>query len=247
MDANVRDDGGAPTNANGGAPVDVMQPDASVELGDDAGVAEPEVGAITDASAVKPSPTYAQAAAANAPLPPPQLPSADSASLDPLNAAPVEPGLAPVPALDEAEPSHPKRLHFDLGDPADASPALPSSPTFTTAPLSRAPSRPGLPSRQSSTFTAPAWHATPPRRPSKPSPTRPAAPKKTLAQTSADLRGLIRVFTVFFPASLRSLRRLLPAPLLRLARLLTNRVAMALHKRGALASSLFYDVVSTFC
>ncbi|KAK4704293.1 hypothetical protein P7C70_g1916, partial [Phenoliferia sp. Uapishka_3] len=102
--------------------------------------------------------------------------------------------------------------------------------------------RPPLALRQS-TYTAPDWHSAA-RRPSNPSPTRPTPlPPKSLVETSADLRGLIRIFTVFVPSSLRRLRFLIPLPLLRLARLLTNRVAMALHKRGALASTVFYDLL----
>lgn len=93
------------------------------------------------------------------------------------------------------------------------------------------------------------------RYPPSPSSNRPAlplpssgstVPPLTLTQTVQDLRILLKAFLVFIPSSLRSLRFLLPSPIIHLARLIIHRMAKVLHKRGALASSLFFDTLVFF-
>ncbi|KAL8291488.1 hypothetical protein RQP46_002466 [Phenoliferia psychrophenolica] len=253
MEANVRpenesEDGRAPT-VDGASGVDAVT--ASVSEMSSSGVGEAAIGAVAATSAG--SPSYAEAVSASAPLPPP-LPSASAAPRTPL--APID-TTAPGSLEETAEASKTKHLSFasspttiaSLSEPEQQpTPTPPTSEPPFAPPLSRIPSRPGLPSRQSSTFTAPSWHSpNPSKRPSKASASSvPHPPKKSLVETSQDLRSFLRVFTVFFPASLRRLRSSLPAPVLRLARLITNRVAMALHKRGALASSMFYDILVYF-
>ncbi|KAM0792271.1 hypothetical protein ACM66B_004963 [Microbotryomycetes sp. NB124-2] len=75
------------------------------------------------------------------------------------------------------------------------------------------------------------------------SPTRTPRPKPTLLQTSQDLRLLLRTFVTVVPSSLRKLRVLVPAPLRSAARFLVHRLAMFLHKRGFLATNVFYDLL----
>ncbi|KAI5475691.1 glycerol-3-phosphate O-acyltransferase / dihydroxyacetone phosphate acyltransferase [Pseudohyphozyma bogoriensis] len=94
------------------------------------------------------------------------------------------------------------------------------------------------------TFTAPPWHKPPSRRPSfsSTSPTRHKAPPKTLREVTADLRSLLRIFLFFVPTRISRLAVLIPSPVRRVFRAMLHQVAMALHKRGVLASSMLYDV-----
>ncbi|KAM0748028.1 hypothetical protein T439DRAFT_328681 [Meredithblackwellia eburnea MCA 4105] len=71
----------------------------------------------------------------------------------------------------------------------------------------------------------------------------PSPKPSSLTETARDLRTLLHIFRTIIPSSFRRLRYLIPSPLIRLARHLTNQLAMSLHKRGALASSLFYDLL----
>jgi hypothetical protein len=80
--------------------------------------------------------------------------------------------------------------------------------------------------------------------PPLPTSSRPIQPvQPSLSHTVQDLRTLLKSFLVFIPSSLRRLRFLLPSPLVRITRAIIEMMARTLHKRGALASSLFFDVL----
>ncbi|KAK4058869.1 Glycerol-3-phosphate/dihydroxyacetone phosphate acyltransferase [Microbotryomycetes sp. JL221] len=130
-------------------------------------------------------------------------------------------------------PRTPKTPHFS-NDP----------PVYYSAPPSRVDSQ-----GQSGSSTSP----TQSRRPSPASrrassssvPTTPTTsrPRPTLLQTSQDLRLLLRTFVTVIPSSLRRLRVLVPPPVRRLCRFLVHRLAMSLHRRGFLATNVFYDLL----
>lgn len=68
-------------------------------------------------------------------------------------------------------------------------------------------------------------------------------PRPSLRHTAQDLRNLLKTFLLILPSRLRSLRVLIPGPFRRLASAIINQLAMVLHSRGALASSMFYDML----
>lgn len=70
-----------------------------------------------------------------------------------------------------------------------------------------------------------------------------SAPRPSLRHTAQDLRNLLKTFLLILPSRLRKLRILVPGPLRRLASAIVNQLAMVLHSRGALASSMFYDLL----
>ncbi|SCV74439.1 BQ2448_8078 [Microbotryum intermedium] len=93
--------------------------------------------------------------------------------------------------------------------------------------------------------------STSPRRSSSSSPPPPpSSPNKkraSLTHTHQDLRQVLKALIVVVPSSFRRLLRLLiPPPLRRFASFLLSRIAMVLHRRGALASSMFYDLLVLF-
>lgn len=175
----------------------------------------------------------------------------------------------PLPPL-PLPTSPPKQAHFEL--PPEVPTSLPSYTIVTPPPTSPSWSSPTLnensqvasptstqltPSASSSgattgevprVYTAPTWH-TASRRPSlssSPPVQAPAPPARSLREVSTDLRTLLRVFLIFLPSSLRRLSFLIPPPLRRIATAILHKLAMALHKRGALASNLVYDSLVFF-
>lgn len=157
-------------------------------------------------------------------------------------------------SLRRLQHSDPPGLMSAAPDGSPISPSLPPhsapapTPTDALAPpetVQEAPETPSAPAQEAEPKAV--LERTP--RPQLPrassSPTRVAAsvPTPTLLATVHDLRTLLRTFLVFIPASLRRLRFLLPSPLLRLSRSILQRAAMTLHKRGALASNLFFDLL----
>lgn len=207
---------------------------------------DPEPAATPAATSIpSSSPPFVANPAPVLPLPPVPAPA------PPTAAQPTASTSAPVPSPVSASPGSTattptlKQAHFDQGHRR-----VPSS-----APLARIPSRPlinpttSTPTPQEAspvaerTFTAPPWSrraSFPPPQPSNPPP---HLPTPSLDKTILDLRTLLKSFLVFVPSSLRKLRFLLPSPLLRLSRAIIRRIAMTLHKRGALASSMFYDLL----
>lgn len=139
-------------------------------------------------------------------------------------------------ATDKAEPLSPttaqqlKQAQFDAG-PSTA----PISRIQHTS-LSHSPDRANSGSSARASSSTRAGVPTPPIHPTTPQ-------GASLIATVHDLRTLLKSFLVFIPSSLRRLRFLLPSPLLRLARATIERAAMTLHKRGALASNVFFDVL----
>lgn len=166
---------------------------------------------------------------------------------------PVEPTVAAIST--PLEPAEEEVTSLATTTPTDPPAITPRS--HPSAPLSRSLSPPRseiTPLASTSTsnspegkkYTAPSWY-NPSRRPSTlASSPRPKVPTPTLDKTLQDLRILLKSFLVFIPSSLRKLRFLLPAPLIRLARAIIRQMAIGLHKRGALASSMFYDLL-VFC
>ena len=135
-------------------------------------------------------------------------------------------------------PSSPatKRLQFVTPTATSAS----SAQQFIESPSGRV--TVALPSTSGS-VTAPQPN-TSNRRPSYSSPTRTRRPPPTLQQTLRDLKSLLRTFLILLPSSLvKALRILIPSPLRRFSRFLLHKLAMVLHRRGALASSMFYDMM----
>lgn len=75
------------------------------------------------------------------------------------------------------------------------------------------------------------------------SPKKGSSPKQSLDKTFQDLRTLLKSFLIFIPSSLRKLKFLVPSPLIKLTRAIIRQMAIGLHNRNTLASSLFYDVL----
>ncbi|KDE08118.1 hypothetical protein MVLG_01599 [Microbotryum lychnidis-dioicae p1A1 Lamole] len=179
----------------------------------------------------------------------------------------------PTPTSFSSSPSTTRTLkHLTFDDSVTFAPAsrqLPtSSSNLSTSPerTSRSAARRGSSSLSSPSktnhpvaSTSPAPHpntsaststSTSPRRSSSSSPPPPTSPNKkraSLTHTRQDLRQVLKVLIVVVPSSLRRLLRLLvPPPLRRFASFLLSRIAMVLHRRGALASSMFYDLMVLF-
>ena len=71
---------------------------------------------------------------------------------------------------------------------------------------------------------------------------RKGATRETVEKTIDDLRQLLQTFRSFIPSSLRRMGRIvIPTPLRELVRAIVRQVAVMLHRRGALASNVFYD------
>lgn len=171
------------------------------------------------------------------------------------------PEAAPAPTLDEtSEPLQPRQETAGVDAPSSSPPSRPKVPSLATSPSSPLPnsanggdqSSPRTPRSSSTRFIQlhppPGLPSAPPhrRRPSQGSrrpsasalPPAAATPPPTLRHTAQDLRNLLRTFLVLVPSRLRCLRILIPPPLRRLASVIVNRLAMVLHKRGALACPL---------
>lgn len=164
---------------------------------------------------------------ASLPPPAPTFPLPIAPSAEP--APPVAPVAAATPATPTAEA---RTLQFD-NSPSSA----PISRVVSQSTSSRP--RPASSKSPERAYTAPSWSRPAP----PPAANVPALPRPTLLATVHDLRTLLKSFLVLIPSSLRRLRYLLPSPLLRLARLIIESLAMTLHKRGALASNMFFDLL----
>lgn len=144
--------------------------------------------------------------------------------------SPTTPRAAKHPRFDDsptffAPPTRLSASGVSGGGASSASPA--TSPTRMRASTS---------SRRPSSSSA----SSPPPPPSR-------QPKPSLSHTVSDLRALLKTFLLVVPSSLRRVFRILvPAPLRRLAQLVLHQFAMVLHKRGALASNMFYDMLVIF-